>query len=74
MAWRGPSGLLGEPETDRESYEEFPVQGHRDLSVWVHRDVLAHMGKVKPTAEGDHLFFVDGYGRLRFRLIGEAEE
>lgn len=73
MAWKGPAGLLGEPATDRENYTVFPVHRHDALAVWIHRDVLAHMEKVKPTPEGDYLFFVEGYGRLRFRILEENE-
>ncbi len=73
MAWKGPSGLLGEPEADRASYAVFPVHRHKDLTAWIHRDVLAHLEKVQPTPEGDHLFYVEGQGRLRFRLIEDTE-
>jgi hypothetical protein len=73
MAWKGPAGLLGEPETDRDQYTVFPVCRHRQLMVWVHRDILARLDEVRPTPEGDHLFFVEGHGRLRFRLVNESE-
>ena len=71
MAWKGPAGLLGEPATDRESYSVFPVHGQKDLTAWIHREVLAHLEQVQPTPEGDYLFFVEGYGRLRFRIVEE---
>lgn len=74
MAWKGPSGLLGEPETDRDNYTVFPVHQHEGLTAWIHRDILDHMGNVRPTPEGDHLFYVEGYGRLRFRLLQAAED
>lgn len=60
---------MGEPETDRERYLELPVQGHEIFTVYVHRDVVDHMDRTKPTPEGDYLFFVEGFGRLRFRLV-----
>ena len=69
MAYEGPVGLPGEPETDREVYAAFPVLGHEDFTAFLHRDILAYLGRVKPTPEGDHLFFVEGFGRLRFRLV-----
>jgi hypothetical protein len=69
MAWKGPSGLLGEPETDRENYSAFPVVLHEGITAFVHGDVLAHMERTPPTAEGDYLFFVEGFGRLRFRFV-----
>jgi hypothetical protein len=70
MAWKGPSGLLGEPETDRDSYRYFPVQGRPDLGAFVHHEVLDRLNSIRPTPEGDFLFFVEGFGRLRFRIVG----
>jgi len=69
MAYEGPGGLLGEPVTDRDRYTMMPVLGHEGLTAFVHRDIPAYLVRVKPTPEGDHLFFVEGFGRLRFRLI-----
>ena len=74
MAWKGPSGLLGEPETDRDQFTAFPVHRHELMTAWIHRDVLGHLGQVRPTPEGDYLFFVEGYGRLRFRLLDEGDD
>ena len=72
MAWKGPAGLLGEPETDRDNYTAFPVLRHEEFTAFVRQDVLDHCGKVRPTPEGDFLFFVEGFGRMRFRFVDET--
>ncbi len=73
MAFEGPAGLLGEPATDREAYAAFPVLEHEGFTAFIHREVLAYRDRVKPTPEGDHLFFVEGFGRLRFRLVSNTD-
>ncbi len=62
------AGLLGEPVTDRENFVAFHVLKQSDQIAYVYRDVLAFLQNTRPTPEGDYLFFVEGYGRLRFRL------
>ena len=74
MAWKGPSGLLGEPETDRENFGSFPVKGHPALRAYIHREIFDHLASLRATAEGDYLFFVEGFGRLRFRIVEECDE
>ncbi|MCX7828761.1 MAG: hypothetical protein N2315_06080 [Thermanaerothrix sp.] len=68
MAYKGPMGLWGPPEEDLERFSPFPVEGREELTCWVHEDVLRWMERSNPSPEGDYLFFVEGVGRLRFRL------
>ena len=71
MAYRGPSGLLGTPgenDEDPGDYTPFPLVDHPELTGYLHREVREWMDKTKPTPEGDWLCFVEGQGRLRFRL------
>lgn len=39
------------------------------MICFIHPDVIRFMEVTGPTPEGDHLFFVDGVGRLRFRFV-----
>ncbi len=69
MAFTGPSGLPGAPEEGAELYELLGIEGHEDLKCWLHRDVCEWMTETPRTHDGDHLFFVDGSGYFRFRLV-----
>ena len=62
-------GLWGKP-VDTEDYECFVVEGEDSMRCWVQREVLERVDEYPLTEEGDHLFFVEGVGRLRWS-IGE---
>ncbi len=70
MAWRGPSGLIGAPAAERAGeYEVYSIENHPGCEVFVHRDVLAVYRQPPPPRLGDHLFHVEGMGRVRIRLL-----
>lgn len=74
MAWRGPSGLLGAPAAEEAgNFEAYPVAGQPGVTAFIHREVLEHLRKARPTREGDPLFYVEGIGRIRFRLLPAGE-
>lgn len=74
MVWRGPSGLLGAPAAEEAgNFEAYPVAGQPGVTAFIHKEVLEHVRKARPTREGDHLFYVEGIGRIRFRLLPEVE-
>jgi hypothetical protein len=73
MAYRGPAGFLGAlEESERpEDYERLPLEGAEDILCYVERAVLEWMGSTRPMPEGDYLFFAEGAGRLRFRILSK---
>jgi len=74
MAYRGPAGLPGAlEEPDRpEDYEVLPLDGAEDVVCYFERDVFDWMEKTQPLPEGDYLCFVEGLGRLRFRILDRS--
>ncbi len=69
MAFKGPVGLFGKPE-NIEGYEPFAVEGIEKVLCWISKDVLEAFAT---SPEKEHLFFVEGTGRLRLRFV-ETED
>ncbi|WP_281745642.1 trimethylamine--corrinoid methyltransferase [Thermanaerovibrio acidaminovorans] len=69
MAYKGPSGLWGAPDdAERHLFVPFQVEVE-NVTCWIQDQVLDWMERSRPSPEGDYLFFVEGVGRLRFRLV-----
>jgi hypothetical protein len=65
MAFKGPVGLFGKPE-NIEGYEPFAVEDTEKTVCWISEKVLAAFAA---SPEEEHLFFVEGTGRLRLRFV-----
>lgn len=73
MAYKGLVGLIGKPEQEVENYTVLPVLDYPDITAYLHQDVFDFIKTHKPSPEGDHLFFVEGMGRLRFQIVSTAQ-
>jgi len=70
MAYHGPAGLIGRPTEDEENdFVVYEIDGAKDITCWIHKDVLRHLRGVAPTREGDYLLACEGAGRIRFKFL-----
>ncbi len=64
MAYKTPSGLMGQPE-DMMKFETFKVE---DIQVHIHRNVLLEYLK-----ENKLLINIEGYGKYNFEILNSEE-